>query len=150
MGPGAVREPLVTVPQAFGGGEKSCGTVFGLWNAATGAHLRTLEGHATWVASVAFSPDGQTIVSGSGDFTIRLWDAATGEHLRILGVVWNDNSEEGHTSWVRSVAFSPDGETIVSGSEDRTVRLWNAATGEHLRTLRGHTNPVYSVTFSPE
>jgi len=57
---------------------------------------------------------------------------------------------EGHTDWVNSVAFSPDGKQIVSGSNDRTVRRWDAATGQQLLpALEGHIAPVYSVAFSP-
>jgi WD40 repeat protein len=67
------------------------------------------------VLSVAFSPDGQALASGSLDNTIRLWDAASGALLRTL---------KGHTYTVRSVAFSPDGRALASGSWDGTVRLW--------------------------
>ena len=74
-----------------------------------------LEGHGNDVRSVAFSPDGNTIASGSYDNTVRLWDAATGAHKQTL---------EGHRGNVQSVAFSPDGNTIASGSSDYTVRLW--------------------------
>jgi WD40 repeat protein len=64
--------------------------------------------------SVAFSPDGKQVVSGSYDRTVRLWDPATGAALQTL---------KGHTNAVNSVAFSPDGKQVVSGSDDRTVRL---------------------------
>ncbi|KIK51049.1 hypothetical protein GYMLUDRAFT_407863 [Collybiopsis luxurians FD-317 M1] len=91
------------------------------------------------VSSVAFSPDGCRIVSGSNDKTVRIWNAETGE---LLG-----NSSKGQTGWVSSVAFSPDGCRIVSGSNDKTVRVWNAETGEPLgSSCKGDVN---SVAFSP-
>ena len=88
-----------------------------LWDAATGKEIQTLTGHTSYVRSVAFSPDGKTIASGSWDQTIKLWDATTGKEIQTLS---------GHTDDVSSVAFSPDGKTIASGSDDTTIKLWDA------------------------
>lgn len=138
-----------------------------LWNANTGELLKTLTGHIENVNTIAFSPDGNTIASGSGRLVylgggedsgtcvgqeIRLWNAHTGELIKIL---------TGHTSVVNSVVFSPDGSTIASGSghwwgyegkasTGEEVRLWNADTGEHIKTLTGHKDVVSSVAFSPD
>ena len=77
--------------------------------------LKTFEGHSSYVSSVAYSPDGTKIISGSDDKTIKIWDANTGQCLKSL---------EGHSDYVNSVAFSPDGTKIISGSTDTTVKIW--------------------------
>ena len=97
--------------------------------------------HTDPVLSVAFSADGRTALSGSGDETLKLWEVATGRELRTFS---------GHTNGVTSVGFSPDGRTVLSGSGDRTLKLWDVATGRELRTFSGHTAGVYSVAFSPD
>ncbi|KAE9386560.1 WD40 repeat-like protein [Gymnopus androsaceus JB14] len=102
-----------------------------------------LTGHTRPVNSVAFSPDGKRIVSGSDDHSVCIWNAGTG---MIIG-----EPLQGHTSWVNSVAFSPDGKRIVSGSYDCTVCIWNAETGIIIgEPLQGHTSWVNSVSFSPD
>ncbi|UKZ72431.1 hypothetical protein TrVFT333_000060 [Trichoderma virens FT-333] len=105
------------------------------------ACLQTLEGHNDWVSSVAFSPNGQRLASGSRDHTIRVWDASSGACLRTL---------EGHSGWVSSVVFSPDGQRLASGSHDNTVRVWDANSGACLQTLEGHNDVVLSVVFSTD
>ncbi|WP_414581625.1 CHAT domain-containing protein, partial [Scytonema sp. PCC 10023] len=99
-----------------------------------------LQGHSSGVSSVAFSPDGKTLASGSDDNTIKLWDVATGKISQTL---------TRHSSGVSSVAFSPDGKTLASGSDDNTIKLWDVATGKHSQTLTGHSSGVWSVAFSP-
>jgi hypothetical protein len=92
------------------------------------------------VNSVAFSPDGKYILTGSLDRTARLWDAATGQVLRTY---------VGHTNSVTSVAFSSDGKRILTGSADFTARLWDVDKDQSVRTFTGHTSSVNSVAFSP-
>ncbi|RYP69543.1 hypothetical protein DL771_006058 [Monosporascus sp. 5C6A] len=103
--------------------------------------LQTFEGHSNWVTSVAFSPDGSRISSGSGDRTVRIWDAKSGKEVRKL---------EGHDLWFNSVVFSPDGSRNISGSDDSTVRIWDAKSGKEVRKLEGHNDLVRSVAFSPD
>src|SRR6202158_1826456 len=97
-----------------------------LWDVRTGAQLHTFDGHADNVNSIAYSPNGRAIASGSADGTIKLWDVNTAAQLR---------SFNGHTNIINSVAFSPDGKMLASGSYDQTIKLWNVETGAVLRTL---------------
>ncbi|MGB1285858.1 MAG: NB-ARC domain-containing protein [Aggregatilineales bacterium] len=106
---------------------------------AGGALIRTFAGHTSNVYAVAFSPDGQTALSGSDDKTLRLWEVGAGSELRRF---------EGHTDQVTAVAFSPDGQTILSGSSDKTLRLWDVGSGTELRRFEGHG--VTAVAFSPD
>ena len=95
------------------------------------------------ITSVAFSQDGQWIISGLRDDTICVWNATTG--------MMEGDPLTGHTDWVESVAFSPDGQWIVSGSHDHTICVWNATTGVMVGVpLTGHTGWVNSVAFSPD
>jgi len=143
----------------------------------TGQCLQTLE-DGGFVNAVAYAPQINSIrnvldakeqldtvasvqactllASGGENQTVKLWDGKTGECLKTL---------LGHTGRIWSVAFAPQGSSLAtagerqsqttahllaSGSEDRTVRLWNASTGECLNILSGHANAVLSVAFSPD
>lgn len=88
--------------------------------------LQTLEGHSAYVTSVAWSPDGRQLASGSHDETVRIWDPVTGQCISTL---------EGHSGSVLSVTWSLDGRQLASASDDKTVRIWHPATGRCTSTL---------------
>ena len=136
-----------------------------LWEVATGQRTANLRGtrrrqpgphggEKEWAPSMAFSPDGKTLVSASADDRVRLWDVETAQLKATL---------EGHSEQVNSVAFSPDGKTLASAGEDHTVRLWDwdryswdetdrlgTGTRQIRATLTGYRSPVKSVTFASD
>ena len=116
-------------------------TLFSLNTFAQEIQYTVLSGHTSGVTSVAFSPDGNTLASGSWDDTIRIWDVATGSHKEPL---------RGNRYIVYSVAFSPDGNTLASASGDTNIRLWDVATGRLKHTLTEHWNTSNTVAFSPD
>lgn len=92
--------------------------------------------------STAISPDGGIMATGSNDDkAVKLWDVASNRELAIL---------EGHAGPIQSLAFSPDGRRLATGSEDHTVKLWDVATRQELLTLTGHTDTVRHIKFSAE
>jgi WD40 repeat protein len=109
------------------------------WQPKAHLALKTLRGHLRVVSSVAFSPDGQRIVTGSYDQTAKVWEVASGRELLTL---------KGHRRRIFSVAFSPDGQRIITGSD--TAKVWEAASGRELLTLYGHSDAIGSVGFSPD
>lgn len=105
--------------------------------------IRKLFGHTNAIFSVAYSPDGKLLASGSADGKICIWQAKDGTLYRTL---------EQHTAAVFAVAFDPsvtDGRLLASGSRDRTAKIWDTATGEVLHELSGHTDEILSVAYQP-
>jgi WD40 repeat protein len=89
-----------------------------VWDVQTGQETLTLKGHIGLVLSVAFSPDGKRLASGSWDQTVKVWDAQTGQLTLSL---------QGRSGMVTSMAFSPDGQRLASGNRDGTIKVWDAS-----------------------
>ena len=138
LGKGAITGNIAYSPD---GNRLAVASSIGIWlyDTVTDQEVALLTGHRRSVYSIAFSPDGETLASGSSDDTIRLWDAVTGEHKETL---------TGHEGTVYSVAFSPDGRTLASGGSDRTISLWDAVTGKHKHTLT--SLGIRSIAYSPD
>ena len=105
-----------------------------------GTTLLTYRGHSSGVHTVAWSPDGKHIASGSDDGTVQVWDATSGANLLTLS----------NSSGVHTVAWSPDGKRLASGSWDKTVQVWDATSGRNVFTYRGHSDVVDTVAWSPD
>jgi len=97
-----------------------------VWDPQTGNEINSLAGHGNFVGSLAFSPDGRWLASGSYDSTIKLWDLSSGRELNTL---------KGHSGSITALDFTPDGQFLVSGSDDGSARLWQAQTGALLATM---------------
>ena len=107
-----------------------------LWDIASGRKLRSLVGHTGRVCFVAFSPDGEKIVTGSDDLSLKLWDAKSGIELWSLS---------GHSGSIREAAFSPDSKLLASLSDDLTLKLWRVSDGAIMATLVGFTDERWAV-----
>ena len=122
-----------------------------IWNLAQKRISAVLPGHKSEIYSLAFSPDGRRLVSGSGDKSARMWDLETGTCVFALAIDDITIAENGPVdAGVTSVIFSPDGKLLAAGSLDTVVRIWDAETGQLLDKLKGHKDSVYSVAFSPD
>jgi WD40 repeat protein len=108
----------------------------------SGNQAGTFQGHTGRVFSLAFSPDGKTLATGSADSTVKLWDVASGKELATL---------KGHTGTVFWLAFSPDGKALYSADSDDTIKLWEvSAQREIFSTPAGQINGLLAVGLSPD
>jgi WD40 repeat protein len=110
-----------------------------IWDFATGTCLHSFQTHQR-THSIAFSPDGRYLASGSMETTVKIWDTSNWQCLQTLS---------GHHGWIMTVAFSPDRDhQLITGSCDRTIKRWDLQTGECLQTYYEHTNWVWSIAYS--
>jgi WD40 repeat protein len=114
---------------------------FQLWDVVTGKKLTRVHPGSDRSEAAAFSHDGRRIAAVAGNI-VEVWDAVSGDDLA--------RKLEGHWLALLDAALSPDGSRAVTASEDRTLKLWNAHTGEELATLRGHRLPASRVVFTPD
>lgn len=151
-----------------------------IWDVATGENIRSLSGISESVPNFAvLSPDGKQLLSAGNVEALKLWDLDSGRLLRTfkdfsLAAAFSPNgryalsayvnsvrlldlitgqelrSFEGHSNYVKALAFSPDGKLALSGSMDNSVKLWDVATGKEIRTFVGHAGEVSAVAFSPD
>lgn len=154
-----------------------------IWNLKSEKLLYVIDAHKGWVNALAISKDGQLLISGSSDQSIKLWNPINGSHMQtieathegeVLAIaispngqifasagtdgtfkLWNRNgtrrlTRKEHQEQVNVLAFSPNGQHIVSGSADRTIKIWDVQTGNRILTLKGHANAVLSLAFSPD
>jgi len=123
-----------------------------VWDVTTTRSLLVLSGHTDAVLQAAFSPDGTQIVTASADGTARLWNAQNGSQGPVLQEKTNvpRSGVRGDPERVYGASFSPDGASVVTASADKTAKLWDAANGNLLRTLEGHTGRVLGARFSKD
>lgn len=109
------------------------------WNLDGGEPV-ILNAHDSWVRAIAFSPDGEVVLTAGGDGRIIWWPTAADapEPIRTI---------DAHQGWVRSLAVSPDGQFLASAGNDNLVKLWRVDDGSSVRTFSGHEKDVYSTLF---
>jgi hypothetical protein len=112
-----------------------------IWRVADGDPVQTIRGHKDSLYTARFSPNGETLATGSYDHQIKLWDVKSGKEQKTL---------DGHNGPVFELAFRPDGKVLASASGDRTVKLWDIASGQRLETLKESLKELYALAFHPD
>ena len=128
-----------------------------VWDLASGRCVGLGEGHVDAVGAVAVAPRNSLMcASGSADRTIKLWDLAAAKKCAASEDEEGDvpkmklmRSWAGHEKDINSIAISPNDGLVASGSQDRSIKLWDAATGDLKQTCKGHKRGVWCVKFSP-
>ena len=115
-----------------------------LWNVSDPAATKRFTsylrgGHELSIASLAFSPDGKQLLSGSWDKTVQIWNLADRKSVLVL---------KGHTAEVLAVAWHPDGIRVASAGLDKTLRLWDSTSGKELRSLGKNTAALYALVIA--
>ncbi len=128
---------------ASGGGTKGDDNLIHIWDSVTNQEVKTLPNDVGYIIDLAFSPDGNKLVSASSDSTLKVWDIATEKALVTINLT-------GLNRFI-PIAYSPDGLTIASGNADGQIDLWNAQTGQQIgQSLRQHTEAILSLAFKPD
>lgn len=116
--------------------------------------MDTLVGHLAGVSCVAWSPDSNTLATGSDDKSIRFWDRVTGRPKKSAKSVGGTKNAlapmkplVGHHNYIHCLAFSPKGNILASGSYDEAVFLWDVRAGRLMRSLPAHSDPVTGIDF---
>lgn len=120
-----------------------------IWKFPQGRLLHQLEEHG-YISSVAISPDGKIFVSDCGNL-IKVWELPQDNFINI----WSQNPKlvytlTGHTGKVTTMGISKDSKKLVSGSEDKTIKIWNLQTGHLIKTLEGHVGKINCLAISPD
>lgn len=112
-----------------------------IWNATTGKHLVTLNGHRNRVTALAWAPNGKMLASGSCDNRILVWDVSNWSAITTIDI---------HTNCVRSVAWNPNSSRLVSAYKKNSTAIWNTFTGEKIYSMmEGNVSEIYSAAWSP-